>query len=127
MGSRFRFFDDDSGDYKHVPFFDRQVRAFGKDIQLQLQRLNVGVVGVGGTGSAVVEQLARLGIGTLSIFDGDHFDNSNVNRVYGSSATDSGIKKVDIAKRNVTGSWTPFCASSTSLMNKWRRNFVGAM
>lgn len=101
MGSRFRFFDDDSGDYKHVPFFDRQVRAFGKDIQLQLQRLNVGVVGVGGTGSAVVEQLARLGVGTLSIFDGDHFDDSNVNRVYGSSATDSGIKKVDIAKRNV--------------------------
>jgi len=101
VGSRFRFFDDDGGDYTHVPFFDRQVRAFGKDIQLQLQRLNVGIVGVGGTGSAVAEQLARLGVGRLSIFDGDNFDDSNVNRVYGSSTNDSGTKKVDIAMRNI--------------------------
>src|SRR3989442_2474424 len=48
------------------PFFERQVLAFGAESQALLQQLHVGVVGVGGTGSAVVEQLARLGVGTRS-------------------------------------------------------------
>jgi hypothetical protein len=39
--------------------FDRQVRAFGGDIQRVISRLRIGIVGCGGTGSAVAEQLAR--------------------------------------------------------------------
>jgi molybdopterin/thiamine biosynthesis adenylyltransferase len=55
------------------------------------------VVGAGGTGSAVVEELARLGVGTLSVFDGETFDPTNVNRVYGSAAGDGGREKAAIA------------------------------
>lgn len=80
------------------PFFDRQVRAFGPDIQRLLKRLRVGVVGVGGTGSPVAEQLCRLGVGHLRLFDGDVFDSTNVNRVYGSKLGDQGRPKVDIAR-----------------------------
>src|SRR3989442_11612923 len=83
------------------PFFERQVLAFGAESQALLQQLHVGVVGVGGTGSAVVEQLARLGVGTLTIFDGDSFDPTNVNRVYGSSPKDVGRAKVEIAKDHI--------------------------
>jgi hypothetical protein len=39
---------------RHAPlpeFFDRQVRAFGEDVQRLLRALHVGVVGAGGTGS----------------------------------------------------------------------------
>lgn len=49
--------------------FDRQVRAFGEDGQQILGRLRVGVVGAGGTRSAVIEQLIRLGFGELDVLD----------------------------------------------------------
>lgn len=83
------------------PFFDRQVRAFGPDIQRLLRRLRIGIVGVGGTGSPVAEQLYRLGVGHLSIFDGDRFSETNVNRVYGSSLKDDGRLKVEMVKEHL--------------------------
>lgn len=83
------------------PFFDRQVRAFGPDIQRLLSRLRVGIVGAGGTGSPVTEQLYRLGVGHLRLFDGDRFAETNVNRVYGSSLEDDGRLKVEMAKEHL--------------------------
>jgi molybdopterin/thiamine biosynthesis adenylyltransferase len=81
--------------------FDRQVRAFGREIQTVLSSLNVGIVGVGGTGSPLAEQLLRLGVGHLALFDGDTLDETNVNRVFGSSLAHAGEKKVDIAKQHL--------------------------
>ena len=57
------------------------------------------MVGLGGTGSCVVEQLARLGIGHLTLVDGQQFEPSNVNRVYGSRRIDGGLPKTKIAER----------------------------
>lgn len=85
------------------PFFDRQVRAFGHDIQNLLATLHIGVVGLGGTGSPVAEQLTRLGVGRISLFDGDILEESNVNRIYGSRAADRGLPKVAIAKQHLEG------------------------
>ncbi len=102
IGHRFTFYSQST---KHDPlpvFFDRQVRAFGEDIQRLLSALHIGVVGAGGTGSAITEQLTRLGVGKLTISDGQTFESSNVNRVYGSCATDEDTAKVAIAKRLVT-------------------------
>ncbi len=82
-------------------FLDRQIRAFGKDIQSALSCLHIGIVGLGGTGSPVAEQLARLGVGMISLFDGDTLEASNLNRVQGSHRADVGLYKVDIAKRNI--------------------------
>lgn len=101
IGQQFVFHDCARDHARNLPFFDRQVRAFGSEVQTLLQSLHIGVVGAGGTGSSVIEQLARLGVGTLSIFDGDRFDASNVNRVYGSHVSDIGQAKVQIAKRNI--------------------------
>src|SRR5579863_9708976 len=67
VGKRLRFWFSKADDDPIPEFFDRQVRAFGRDIQPLLRRLRVGVVGAGGTGSAVIEQLTRLGIGFLLI------------------------------------------------------------
>jgi molybdopterin/thiamine biosynthesis adenylyltransferase/proteasome lid subunit RPN8/RPN11 len=74
--------------------FDRQVRAFGSHLQALVQTLTFGVVGAGGTGSSVCEQLIRLGAKRLYVFDGDVIDRSNVTRVYGSGAEDVGVPKV---------------------------------
>jgi hypothetical protein len=100
IGDKFRFFTNDLK-FKIPQFFDRQVRAFGKDIQNILGLLNIGVVGLGGTGSAICEQLTRLGIKKLILIDGQKLDSTNVNRVYGSRACHGGKKKVAIAKKNI--------------------------
>jgi len=63
--------------------YDRQVRAFGKDGQILIERAKVGIIGVGGTGSPVAEQLVRLGVTDIILIDPDIFDSSNITRVYG--------------------------------------------
>jgi molybdopterin/thiamine biosynthesis adenylyltransferase len=65
-------------------------------VQESLGRLHVAIVGCGGTGSAVAEQLVRLGVRTLSLFDPDTLSDSNVTRVYGSTPRDVGRPKVRV-------------------------------
>jgi len=58
----------------------RNMRAYSRDDQARLLEARVGVVGLGGLGGSVVEILARLGIGHLTLIDGDIFEDSNLNR-----------------------------------------------
>ena len=74
--------------------FDRNVRAFGPAIQATLGDLRIGIVGCGGTGSAVAEQLVRLGVRHLILIDADTLTESNVTRVYGSTPAKVGAPKV---------------------------------
>src|SRR3712207_6906598 len=46
-----------------------------------LRKLRIGIVGCGGTGSAVAMLLARLGVGQLALFDNDIVDQTNLNRL----------------------------------------------
>lgn len=64
--------------------YDRQVRAFGTYGQHLIGQSRVAIVGVGGTGSSVAEQLARLGTGDILLVDPDHFETTN--RMYGTFA-----------------------------------------
>jgi molybdopterin/thiamine biosynthesis adenylyltransferase/proteasome lid subunit RPN8/RPN11 len=99
VGDRMRLVDaqDSPSEQKLGEAFDRQVRAFGADIQNTLSQLHVGVVGVGGTGSATTEQLVRLGVRRLTVVDPDVLSTSNVTRVYGSCPELVGQAKVDVA------------------------------
>lgn len=99
IGNRFRFVFPGRPHAPIPEFFDRQVRAFGPDVQQLLKELRIGIVGVGGTGSCVAEQLVRLGVGSVLIADGETFEASNVNRVYGSRVVDADIPKVKLAER----------------------------
>ncbi|MHB1582399.1 MAG: HesA/MoeB/ThiF family protein [Acidimicrobiales bacterium] len=88
---------DGHTDARHDPAtFDRQVRAYGGAGQRVLHALHVGVVGAGGTGSAVAEQLARLGIGRLTLIDPKDLTAGNITRVYGSTMDDVGRPKVEV-------------------------------
>jgi molybdopterin/thiamine biosynthesis adenylyltransferase len=78
------------------PIFDRNVRAFGSAVQQTLSDLVIGIVGCGGTGSAVTEQLVRLGVRHFVMIDPDRLSQSNLTRVYGSTASDVGRSKVQI-------------------------------
>lgn len=81
--------------------YDRSVRAFGAGIQEALSQLRVGVVGCGGTGSAVIEQLSRLGVHDFVLIDPKALTESNVTRVYGSSMDQVGVDKVEVARANI--------------------------
>jgi len=61
--------DDDAESFDTC--FARQRLALGADGQTILRALNVGVVGLGGTGSVVATQLAHMGIGRLTLVDAD--------------------------------------------------------
>lgn len=76
--------------------FDRNIRAFGGGIQSVLGDLHVGVVGCGGTGSAVAEQLVRLGVRHLTLIDPDSVSESNLTRVYGSTPQEVGQNKASV-------------------------------
>jgi hypothetical protein len=85
----------------HDAVHGRQILAFGRAGQHILSRLHVGVAGSGGTGSAVIEQLTRLGVGHITVVDDDRLTTSNVSRVYGSSITQQGMAKVKVTEANV--------------------------
>ena len=86
------------------PALDRQALAFGPALNEILRRLRIGVVGCGGTGSAVATLLARLGVGQLVLFDNDVVEITNLNRLHGAKTQDASAMrpKVEVVAREVT-------------------------
>jgi molybdopterin/thiamine biosynthesis adenylyltransferase len=88
---------------RNAAHVDRQIRAIGEMGQGVLSRLLVGVVGLGGTGSAVAEQVVRMGIGEVVLVDPDVLERSNLSRVWGTVDRDykNQPKKVDVLSRHL--------------------------
>lgn len=76
----------------------RNLQTFGSGTTAALKNLKIGVVGCSGTGSVVVEQLARLGVGHLVIVDPDIVEDKNLNRILNATKDDANSKrnKVDV-------------------------------
>jgi len=62
---------------------DRLVRGFGEQAFRRLRRARVGVVGSGGGGAHVLQQLAYLGVGEIAAVDADRVDFTSLNRLIG--------------------------------------------
>jgi molybdopterin/thiamine biosynthesis adenylyltransferase len=69
--------------------------------QIVLLRSHVAVIGQGGLGGTVTEILARIGIGRLTLVDGDVFEESNLNRQVLATVDTLGMKKAEVGKRRV--------------------------
>lgn len=84
-----------------MQMYDRQIRVFGKQGQRALQRLIVGIVGLGGIGSLIFILLVRLGVLRFIIIDPDVVEESNLNRLVASTLKDAKEKtpKVTMLKR----------------------------
>jgi hypothetical protein len=83
---------------------DRRTRqAFGAGTVGALGSLQVAVIGCSGTGSVVIEQLARLGLGGFVLVDPDHVEHKNLNRILNATWEDAecGTAKVDVCRRTI--------------------------
>ena len=60
--------------------YDRNFNTLSLEEQKKLGTSKVVVLGLGGLGGSVCEMLARVGIGHLTLIDGDVFEPSNLNR-----------------------------------------------
>jgi molybdopterin/thiamine biosynthesis adenylyltransferase len=69
--------------------------------QLRLFRSRVVVIGCGGLGGYIVEQLARVGVGDLVLVDPDVFEEHNLNRQLLSSPAHLGRAKVEVGCERV--------------------------
>jgi hypothetical protein len=69
--------------------YNRQALLFGANGQAVLARQKIAVIGLGGAGSLISEQLARLGVGHLVLIDADRIEESNLSRVVGARRFDA--------------------------------------
>ena len=68
---------------------------------MQLAKTRVALFGLGGVGGYVLEGLARCGVGTFYLIDGDVIEETNINRQLLALRSTIGKKKVDVARQRV--------------------------
>lgn len=87
-----------------IPEFGKRVaQTFGEGTYNTLRKLKIAVVGCSGTGSLVIEQLARNGVGELVLVDPDIVEEKNLNRIPNTTKIDVTNKtpKVDVFDRSI--------------------------
>lgn len=86
----------DSADVVSQEMNKKNAQVFGTATVRMLKKMKIGVVGVSGTGSIVVEQLLRLGVGELVLVDNDIVEEKNLNRIINSKRSDAANKKFKV-------------------------------
>jgi molybdopterin/thiamine biosynthesis adenylyltransferase len=83
------------------PRYARNIPALTEEECTLLRQKRVLVVGCGGLGGHIIDQLARIGVGFLRVVDGDVFESSNLNRQLLSDVPRLGISKAKAAADHV--------------------------
>jgi len=84
--------------------FSRQ-SFLGPDAEEIIQGALIGVAGLGGGGSHIVQQTAHIGFRRFVLYDGDVVEDSNLNRLVGATVEDARREtpKLQVAKRTILG------------------------
>ena len=82
--------------------YERNMPALSPEECAVLAKKRVCVVGCGGLGGNIIEYLARIGVGSLVVVDGDVFENSNLNRQLLSEESLIGYPKAKAAVERVS-------------------------
>lgn len=98
--------------------YDRQ-SFLGPNSDETFANLRVGIVGLGGGGSHIAQQLAHLGVRHFVLSDDDEISESNLNRTVGATEADVDRRtdKTVIAKRQIRGLHP---AADILCMGKWQ-------
>ncbi|MBW1981316.1 MAG: ThiF family adenylyltransferase [Deltaproteobacteria bacterium] len=81
--------------------YERNLGVVGLSGQATLLRAKVMVVGLGGLGGHVLDQLSRSGVGRIAAVDADLFDLTNLNRQLLALRHTVGTKKTNAARERV--------------------------
>ena len=73
--------------------YSRNIPAISPEEQAALKDKKVLVLGCGGLGGYIIENLLRMGVGAITAVDGDSFDESNLNRQLLAAEKTLGINK----------------------------------
>ena len=86
--------------------FSRQ-SFLGEDAERIVAQAVIGVAGLGGGGSHIVQQLAHIGFQNYVLYDGDEIEDSNLNRLVGGTSEDVAVsaRKIGIAERTILRLW----------------------
>ena len=79
----------------------RNLGAISPLEQVKMLQSKIAIIGAGGLGGTILELLARMGIGKLTIADQDITVDSNLNRQLLSNETNLGQKKTEAAVKRV--------------------------
>jgi len=79
--------------------YKRNKSTISVENQLKLLNSHVAIIGCGGLGGHVAEILTRIGVGKLTLFDFDIFEEHNINRQNFSNYNTLGKEKVLVVKK----------------------------
>ena len=77
--------------------YSRQQAIVGEEGQQRLARRKVLIIGCGGLGGNLIENMLRIGVGSITALDPDRFEASNLNRQLLSSEPLLGTSKAEAA------------------------------
>ena len=95
-GDDLRFWYADTGKAAMPDFAASHAQIFDEGTIERLQRLSVAVVGCSGTGSPLIEQLVRLGVGEIVLVDDDRVEERNINRILNSTMDDAREERLKV-------------------------------
>lgn len=73
--------------------YSRNIPAISPEEQDALRSKKVLILGCGGLGGYIIENLLRMGVGAITAVDGDSFDESNLNRQLLATENNLGVSK----------------------------------
>lgn len=82
--------------------YQRNIPALTERECILLREKKIAVIGCGGLGGHILDQLARIGIGALRVVDGDVFEPSNLNRQLLSGMPLLGVSKAKAASDHIS-------------------------
>lgn len=75
----------------------------GNGSQEIIERATIGIVGLGGGGSHIVQQAAHIGFKHYVLYDPQTIEDTNLNRLVGATLRDVGQEKLKVARRIIHG------------------------
>jgi len=123
VGNPMKFIYSKNGKKPKKKNNDRQ-SFLGVEYPTNFENIKVGIIGYGGGGSHIGQQLAHLGVKKICVFDYDRIELSNLNRLVGSQLKDVKKRafKTEIAKRLIKG---VIPTANVELINdKWQNDSV---
>ncbi len=81
--------------------YSRNIPALSEDDMIKILDSSICVVGAGGLGGYIIEEFIRIGIGSITVVDDDHFCESNLNRQLFSVINNMGESKCEAAEKRI--------------------------